>query len=336
MLFRSIDPITRTWNEELVDGLFVPEDAELIKKIPLSRNAAEDNLYWSYSPSRNYLCKSGYRFLKEEVELLSNPLAPPIYEKRVWKEIWQIQAPPKIKNFLWRAYRNALPTKQALMQRKIVEDPMCERCKQAVEDMLHTLRSCPKLDVVWADQGTWGFRYEIGFTGVKELLLWMIEEGKSLELLAYTAWNVWNQRNKVQLNLQGSLLHQFAELTREKLVQYRANLQCSKVQVVSNKNGGNRWRASLVGFVKENFDGAIFDNSSMSGVGVVIRDTNGAVLASCAEKIGHAYKADETEALVALKALTFAHELGFQNVVLEGDALGLIQVLKSQEHNLSP
>ena len=84
---------------------------------------------------------------------------------------------------------------------------MCERCKQAVEDMLHALRSCPKLDVVWADQGTWGFRYEIGFTGVKELLLWMIEEGKSLELLAYMAWNVWNQRNKVQLNLQGSLLH---------------------------------------------------------------------------------------------------------------------------------
>ena len=37
-----------------------------------------------------------------------------------------------------------------------------------------------------------------------------------------------------------------------------------------------------------------------------------------------------------LGKLTFAHELGFQNVVLEGDALGLIQALKSQEHNLSP
>ena len=86
---------------------------------------------------------------------------------------------------------------------------------------------------------------------------------------------------------------------------------------MSNRNRGNRWRASSVGFVKENFDGAIFDNSSMSSVGVVIRDTNGAVLASCVEKIGHTYKADETEALVALKALTFAHELGFQNVVFK-------------------
>ena len=119
--------------------------------------------------------------------MLSNPHAPPIYEKQVWKEIWQMQAPLKIKNFLWRACRNALPTKQVLMRRKIIEDPMCEKCKQVVEDTLHALWSCSKLNVVWVDQGTWGFRYEIGFIGVKELLLWMIEEGKSLELLAYTA-----------------------------------------------------------------------------------------------------------------------------------------------------
>ena len=128
------DPITRRWNEELVDGLFVTEDDDLIKKIPLSRNAIEDTLYWPYTLSGNYSCKSGYRFLKEEAELESNPQAPPICEKRLWKKIWQMRAPPKVKNFLWRAYRNALPTKQALMRRKILEDPTCERCKQAVED----------------------------------------------------------------------------------------------------------------------------------------------------------------------------------------------------------
>ena len=40
--------------------------------------------------------------------------------------------------------------------------------------------------------------------------------------------------------------------------------------------------------------------------------------------------------MAALKALTFAHELGFQNVILEGNALGFIQALKSQEQNLCP
>ena len=40
-----IDSVTRRWNEELVDGLFVVNDAKLIKKIPLSQSVVEDTLY---------------------------------------------------------------------------------------------------------------------------------------------------------------------------------------------------------------------------------------------------------------------------------------------------
>ena len=67
-----------------------------------------------------------------------------------------MQAPPKIKNFLWRACRNVLPTKQALMSRKILEDRICEKCKLAIEDSVHTVWSCLELDVVWADQENGG------------------------------------------------------------------------------------------------------------------------------------------------------------------------------------
>ena len=242
---------------------------------------------------------SGYRFFKEEAELQSNPQAPPpppICEKRVWKEIWQMQVPPKIKIFLWRACRNALPTKQALMRRKIIEDPMCEICKQTVEEPIHALWSCPKLDEVWSNQGIWGFRCEVGFTSVKELPLWMVEEGKSLELLAFTAWSVWNQRNKARLNLQAISLHQVTAQSRVKLEQYRADLHVSEVQVGRNSSGGNSWGAPPVGFMKVNFDGAISGVSRLSGVGVVIRDSGGVVLVSYAEKNDQAYKAEDIEA----------------------------------------
>ena len=63
-----IDPITRQWQTELVDGLFGEEDAEIIKRIPLSQVAAEDELFWPFTSSGTYSCKSGYRFLKEEAE----------------------------------------------------------------------------------------------------------------------------------------------------------------------------------------------------------------------------------------------------------------------------
>ena len=92
----------------------------------------------------------------------------------------------------------------------------------------------------------------------------------------------------------------------------------------------------LVGLVKINFDGAIFGASNMSGIGVVIRDSNGDVLASCSQKIRQAYKAEKIEALAAFKALSFAFELGFHSAILEGDSLGLIQALKSKERSLSP
>ena len=40
-----IDRSTRSWNEQMVDGLFVEENAKLIKKIPLSQHMTEDSLY---------------------------------------------------------------------------------------------------------------------------------------------------------------------------------------------------------------------------------------------------------------------------------------------------
>ena len=96
----------------------------------------------------------------------------------------------------------------------------CERCKLDVEDAEHALWSCLELDVVWADQVPWNFRQEVGFSGVKDLLSWMVEKGTPLEQFAFTAWSVWSKQNKVRLNLQSSPLHQMAEQARTMLAQY--------------------------------------------------------------------------------------------------------------------
>ena len=86
----------------MVDGLFVEDNAKLIKKIPLSQHVTEDTLYWPYSTSGTY--SSGYRFLKEEEELQLNSETPLISHKRVWNEVWQMLAPPKIKKNFFGEY----------------------------------------------------------------------------------------------------------------------------------------------------------------------------------------------------------------------------------------
>ena len=41
-----IDVDSRQWNPDLVDEIFAPDEATLIKKIPLERCEAEDSLFW--------------------------------------------------------------------------------------------------------------------------------------------------------------------------------------------------------------------------------------------------------------------------------------------------
>lgn len=40
-----IDASTRQWNMDMVDGIFVPGEVEIIKKIPLARNASVDIIF---------------------------------------------------------------------------------------------------------------------------------------------------------------------------------------------------------------------------------------------------------------------------------------------------
>ena len=82
--------------------------------------------------------------------------------------------------------------------------------------------------------------------------------------------------------------------------------------------------------------GHLIDEAKMSNIGMGIRESNGAVLASFSQKIPPAYKAEEIEVLGALNALSFAFELGFRSTILKGDSLGLTQAMKLEEHSLSP
>ena len=59
---------TRTWDEDVIDGIFAPKEAALIKSIPLSRYPTEDKLFWPWTQTGKYTCNSRYCFLKSEVE----------------------------------------------------------------------------------------------------------------------------------------------------------------------------------------------------------------------------------------------------------------------------
>ena len=51
----------------MVDGIFAPQEVEEIKNILLARKETKDMLYCPGEQDGRYSCKTGYRFLKEDV-----------------------------------------------------------------------------------------------------------------------------------------------------------------------------------------------------------------------------------------------------------------------------
>ena len=61
-----------------------------------------------------------------------------------------------------------------------------------------------------------------------------------------------------------------------------------------------------------------------AGLGVVIRDCNGNIIAALSQKIKLPHSVETVEALAAHKAVIFAKELSIFKVVVEGNCLQVV------------
>ena len=78
---------------------------------------------------------------------------------------------------------------------------------------------------------------------------------------------------------------------------------------------------------KLNFDATVFNDISASGVGVVIRNVGGQVMAVMSSRGPVVSDSEEVEVLACRRALEFAIDAGFADLVVEGDCpVGLVSV----------
>ena len=104
----------RVWDPGLVHRLFLPWEADLICKIPVGEEPATDLLVWPLTPTGDYSVRSAYRLLESNA-WRANPGSSSLDgQSKVWKWIWKIKTPNRIRHFIWRAARDSLPTKQNL------------------------------------------------------------------------------------------------------------------------------------------------------------------------------------------------------------------------------
>ncbi|KAL0014108.1 hypothetical protein SO802_001177 [Lithocarpus litseifolius] len=87
--------------------------------------------------------------------------------------------------------------------------------------------------------------------------------------------------------------------------------------------------------LKINFDGAVFRDKGEAGLGMVVCDSHGRVIASLVEKIQLPSSSDEVEALAAVQAITLAMDLNLPSFIVEGDSKVVISALRKEEESFS-
>ena len=102
--------------------------------------------------------------------------------------------------FTWRACSRALPTKENLKKRKVVDSSVCDQCGCLNEDEVHAIWGCLQVREVW-EQSCADVR--IKYQNVEtmcDLVSIMKAKGKNMEVFVMTAWLIWLRRNKLQTN----------------------------------------------------------------------------------------------------------------------------------------
>ena len=110
-----IDSRIARWKIEVIDNLFIPHEAELIKSIPLSATLPADKMVWAETANGNFTLRSAYKLA---VSLYTSATCGTTFDgsllRKFWKKIWSLPIPHKVRHFCWRACRDTLPTKVKL------------------------------------------------------------------------------------------------------------------------------------------------------------------------------------------------------------------------------
>ena len=93
------------------------------------------------------------------------------------------------------------------------------------------------------------------------------------------------------------------------------------------------WKPPTGQLYKLNFDVTVFANGA--GIGVVIRNATGEVMAALSARGATVNDSEEAEAIACWSALEFAIDAGFSELIIEGDNATVMSAVSSSSPNWS-
>ena len=163
----------------------------------------------------------------------------------------------------------------------------------------------------------------------------MLESDRRPELFASITWTIWSCCIQLRTSNKALPLSQVIPSATQMLQEFTNVQPANLVQTISLHRSLPKWEPPPTSHLKVNFDGAVLRETEEVGLGVVVRDSHGKVLAALAKKIKLPSSSDEVEALAVVRAITLAMDLNLPSFIVEGDSEVVISALRKEEEYFS-
>jgi ribonuclease HI len=254
--------------------------------------------------------------------------------EKVWKKLWKIQCPEKMKIVLWRIAQNCLPTGDQLQTRSIPTRYDCVFCNRS-ENVAHCFLLCHYVKEIWAELKIY-FDFSLNLSNFVHIQQWLLDwilnaSDYQSVVFAVAAWHIWENRNNTRNGSE--MVHPSRIVGKIKayidfIFQY--NFKPTTSIRRENQKLIPKWSPPPEGMVMINVDAAIFSQTSRMGISVVIRNSLGRVLAATRCFVDKVNNPELGEAIAMRHALKFAEELGYQKIIVASDCSNLIAKVNSK------
>lgn len=239
--------------------------------------------------------------------------------------------PNKIRHFLWRAANDSLPTEMNFQKWKVTPDSTRERCGDEIEYTIHAMRGCQMVKQIWCELERCKHLLIEKFASFRDLFQGILAQKipNLAKFFAFIRWSIWYNRNATRVRTASLPMGKIFSDTVERLQEFQMSQECTMRQVTVPHP--THWLPPSPSVYKVNFDGATFQDTVSAGLGVVAYDLDAMVIAALSERIHLPPTVEDLEAMACRRAISFAIEIGLQDVVFEGDSKVIFKQLTADQ-----
>ncbi|KAM6583925.1 hypothetical protein CsatB_010927 [Cannabis sativa] len=250
-----------------------------------------------------------------------------------WKALWSLKLPPKIKNLMWRAGSNCLPTLSQLASKRVPVNTRCPLCEEMDETISHILLTCRVVKLAWERVGIGTMVVAAGsvFMDWCRLVFTPLTAEKQ-ELAAALCWAIWGARNDVVWQGKPFSISTIIVSAKGYLDQWKFAQKTQIESLWSNLqdcDGMERWIKPQGNSIKINVDAAIFERQNRFGSAMVVRDNNGLLIEGRTKLHNGNIAPTTAEALSFREALSWLKDQNYTSAWVETDCLLVVQALRN-------